>query len=173
MDIYRLSAQLTVINRDRIFSMGDLESRIKKLSEDYSAMQEQLAHKLLDQERVQELIEQCEYYFTNVDKDNLSAESSNRLEIIKNIMKENNISNKHDLLILQSRNSDMLKNIADRRNMLSQKKNKLVRYVDIRDTHNIISRGDFISNLIEEQKARREQEKQMENRKSVKRKGRR
>ena len=92
LDIYRLSAQLTVINRDRILSMGDLESRIKKLSEDYSAMQEQLAQKLFEQERVQELIEQCEYYFTNADKDNISAEDINRLEIYKKNMQANNIS---------------------------------------------------------------------------------
>ena len=91
LDIFRLSAQLTVINRDRITSIGDLEGRIKKLSEDNPALQD---------------------------------------------------------------------------------KNKLMRYVDIRDTYKIISLSDYISNLVEEEKLRREQEKQRGNRKFIKRKGR-
>ena len=66
----------------------------------------------------------------------------------------------------------MLKNFSDRKDMLAQKKNQLVRYMDILDTYNIISQGDYISNLVEEEIFRREQEMQKENNKPKKRKGR-
>ena len=46
LDIYRLSAQLTVIDRDKITSIGDLEGRINRLEAEYKTMQEQISEKL-------------------------------------------------------------------------------------------------------------------------------
>ena len=85
-DIYRLSVQLTVINRDSITSIGDLEGRIDKLSMEYKAIREQLSNKLLKQEKVQALIRQSEYYFANIDRNDLSAEDNNRLEINNHVL---------------------------------------------------------------------------------------
>lgn len=172
LDVFRLSAQLTVINRDRILSIGDLEGRIKKISAEYSAMQEQLAQKLLEQEKLLTLIEQCEYYFANYNNAELSSEKITWLEIIKSIMRENNIFLQHDLIALRCQNRDLQKSIAETKDMLSQRKNKLVRYVDIRDTYNKISHGDYISYLVEEEKRRREQESKTENKNRIKKKGR-
>lgn len=172
LDVFCLSAQLTVINRDRILSIGDLEGRIRKLSAEYSAMREQLARKLLEREKVQTLIEQCEYYFANCDNTELPPEDINRLKIYKKNLQTNNISSPQHIIVLQKRNSEMLKSITDTKEMLSQKKNKLVRYVDIRDTYNRITHGDYISNLFEEEKRRREQESKTENKNRIKKKGR-
>ena len=162
LDIYRLSAQLTVINQDRITSIGDLEGRIKKLSDEYKAMQEQLSRKQLEQERVQALIHQSEYYFANADKIDLSAEDNNRLEICKSSMQANDIKTPDDIIAWRDRNNKTLSEIEKLKNSLSEKKNKLVRFLDIRDTYKRISGGDYISNLIEEEKLRREQERQKE-----------
>jgi hypothetical protein len=46
-----------------------------------------------------------------------------------------------------------------------------VRYTDICDTYKRISRGDYISNLIEDEKLRREQEKNIGTQKTKKKKG--
>lgn len=162
LDIYRLSAQLTVINQDRITSIGDLEGRIKKLSDEYKAMQELLSRKLLEQEQVQALIHQSEYYFTNADRNDLSAEENNRLEICKSSMQANDIKTPDDIIAWRDRNNKTLSEIEKLKNSLSEKKNKLVRFLDIRDTYKRISGGDYISNLIEEEKLRREQERQKE-----------
>ena len=35
MDVYKLSAQLTIINRDNIHSIGELEGKIEKLKAEY------------------------------------------------------------------------------------------------------------------------------------------
>lgn len=80
LDIHRLSSQLSVINQDKISSIGDLEGRISKLKKEY--------------------------------------EKSPSEEL----------------------------------------KNKLIVYSDIRDTYYEISKGDYISKLIEEERKRKEQE---------------
>jgi uncharacterized small protein (DUF1192 family) len=115
-DIYK---QLTVINRDSITSIGDLEGRISKLTADYKNLQAQLSRKLLEQE----------------DAGEMSSE------------------------ILALKNS------------LVEKQKKIAMYTDIRETYYDISRGDYISNLVEEEKQRREQEYQKEFRKTKKKKG--
>ena len=115
-DIY---AQLSVINRDSITSVGDLEGRISRLTADYKKLQEQLSKKLLRQE----------------DDGEMSSE------------------------ILALKNS------------LVEKKKKIAMYTDIRETYYEISRGDYISNLVEEEKQRREQEKNKKTQKAKNKKG--
>ena len=171
LDIYKLSAQLTVINRERISSIGELEGRISKLSVEYKAMQEQLSRKLLEQEQVQALIHQSEYCFANADRNDLSAAANNRLEICKALMQANDIYSPDDIISWRERNNRTLAEIEKLKNSLSEKKNKLVRYMDIRDTYKSISRGDYISNLIEDEKLRREQEKNIGTQKIKKKKG--
>ena len=158
LDIYRLSAQLTVINRDNIASIGDLKGRIERLSAEHKAMQEQLSEKLLKQEKVQELIRQGEYYFANVDRNDLSAEENNRLEICKSSMQANDIISPDDIIDWREQNDKLLSEIAELKNSIYKKKNRLVLYSDIRNTYKDISDGNYISKLVEEEKLRREQE---------------
>ena len=156
--MYRLSAQLTVINRDKITSIGDLEGRINRLESECKISQEQLSEKLLKQEKVRTLIHQSEYYFANVDRNNLSAEENNRLEICKSSMQANNINSPDDITFWRDQNDKLLSEIAELKDSVYEKKNRLVRYLDIRDTYKDISSGDYISRLVEEEKLRREQE---------------
>jgi hypothetical protein len=90
-DVYRLSEMLSVINKDHILSIGDLEGRILRLRKEY--------------------------------------EKSEGKECLK----------------------------------------KLKVYLDIRNTYNDISKGDYISKLVKEEKLRRENEKQKPKKKPNKR----
>jgi len=171
LDIYKLSAQLTVINRDKIMSIEDLKYRIDKHGAEYIALKEQFSQKLLDQEELQEMIRQSEFYFANVDKTDLSAEDRNRLEIYKSSMQANDIHSPDDIDYWRERNSKLQSDIKALKNTLTDKKNKLAMYTDIRDTYYEISRGDYISKLVEEEKQRREQERQKELQKAKKKKG--
>ena len=134
-------------------------------------MQELLSRKLLEQERVQALIHQSEYCFANADRNDLSAAANNRLEICKSSMQTNDIYSPDDIIAWRDRNKRMLAEIEKLKNTLSEKKNKLVRYTDICDTYKRISRGDYISNLIEDEKLRREQEKNIGTQNTKKKKG--
>ena len=42
MDVYKLSAQLTIINRDNIHSIGELEGKIEKLKAEYENARQEL-----------------------------------------------------------------------------------------------------------------------------------
>ena len=124
----------------------------------HNAMQEQLSEKLLKQEKVQELVRQSEYYFAKVERNDLSAEENNRLEICKYSMQANDIISLDDIIAWCERNDKLLFEIAELKNSIYKKKNRLAMYVDIRDTYKEISQGDYISKLVEEEKLRREQE---------------
>ena len=171
LDIYRLSAQLTVINQERIASIGDLEGRIDKQTAEYNSMQEQLSDKLLKQEQVQQVIDYCEKYFTLSDRNDLSDEEKLSFETYKSCAELNDISSPDDIISLREKNNTLLSEINALKNSLAEKKNKLVRYTDIRDTYNEISQGDYISKLVEEEKLRREQENQKQSQKTKKKKG--
>ena len=171
LDVSRLSVQLTVINHDKITSIGDLEDRIEKLSAEHKALQERLSEKLLKQEKVRALIHQSEYYFANVDRNDLSAEENNRLEICKSSMQANNINSPDDITFWRNQNDKLLSEIDELKKSVYEKKNRLVRYSDIRDTYKDISSGDYISRLVEEERQRREQEQNKKIQKPKKKKG--
>lgn len=173
LDIYRLSAQLTVINRDKIMSIEDLKYRIDKQSAECIALQEQLSKMLLEQEQLQELIRQGEYFFANADRNDLPDEDKKRLEIYKPSMQANDIYSLDDINSWRNRNSKLQSDIMALKNTLVEKKNKLAMYTDIRDTYYEISRGDYISKLVDEEKLRREQELQKKSQEVKKKKGRR
>jgi hypothetical protein len=134
-------------------------------------LQERLSEKLLKQEKVRALIHQSEYYFANVDRNDLSAEENNRLEICKSSMQANNINSPDDITFWRDQNDKLLSEIAELKDSVYEKKNRLVRYSDIRDTYKEISKGDYISKLIEEEKLRREKEKNKDVQKPKKKKG--
>ena len=172
LDCYRLSAQLSVINRDRISSISDLEGRIKNLSAEFKKEQDEYSAVLLEQDRVQALLEQADYYFTNVNRTDLSAEELNRLQTYRAAVYENNIMTEYDRIMLKEKNEKLKHRISDMKEKLTKKRNKLIRYVDIRDTYDQISKEDYVSKLVEEEKIRREQEAQKQTKKPIKRKGR-
>lgn len=171
LNIYKLSAQLTVINRDKIMSIEDLKYRINKHGAEYLALQEQLSRMLLAQEQVQELIRQSESYFTNADRNDLPDEDNNRLEIYKSSMMANDIHSPDEINYWRNRNSKLQSDIMALKNTLTEKKNKIAMYTDIRDTYYEISRGDYISKFVEEEKLRREQEHQKKSQEVKKKKG--
>ena len=83
----------------------------------------------------------------------------------------NDIHSPDDIDYWRERNSKLQSDIKALKNTLSEKKNKLAMYTDIRDTYYEISRGDYISELVEEEKQRMEQERQKELQKAKKKKG--
>ena len=63
MDVYKLSAQLSIINRDNIHSIGELEGKIQRLKEEYENARQEVNSLAMKQERLDGLIEQAETYF--------------------------------------------------------------------------------------------------------------
>ena len=114
LDVYKLSAQLAVINKESIKSIGDLQGRIAKLRSDYET-QRVAVNDLIDE-------------YNNSLADSKKAESLYQ-----------RITNQKEKLLLIRQRYDV--------------------YCDISKTYGEISKGDYISNLIEEECKRQEQVK--------------
>ena len=112
LDVYRLSAQLSVINNENIKSIGDLQGRISKLRQDYE-IQRAAANDLID-----------EY---------------------------------NNSLAYGKKAESLFKQIAEQKEKLLQIRQRYDVYCDISKTYGEISKGDYISNLVEEERQRQEQ----------------
>ena len=119
LDVYKQSAQLSVINKDNIKSIGDLQGRIAKLRSDYETQR--------------------------VAVNDLIDEYNNSLVDIK-------------------KTESLYKQIADQREKLLQIRQRYDVYCDIYKTYSEISKGDYISNLVEEERKRQEQAKNKQKR---------
>lgn len=114
LDVYKLSAQLSVINNENIKSIGDLLGRIAKLRSDYETQ---------------------------------------RVAI-------NDLINEYNNLLTDKKKAESLyKRITDQKEKLLQMRQRYDVYCDIVKTYGEISKGDYISNLVEEERKRQEQAK--------------
>ena len=165
-DVYSLSAQLAVINRDNIHSIGELESKIEKLTAEYeSARQEinKLSEKLSQFEAIEK---QVAGYFDLLEKSELSETEQLQLKMYGSLAERCNIHSRDEL----QRVEKLRKDTSEKLERLSEqmKKCKLMydTYVGIADTYKKISEGDYISNLIAEKKREDERTQSIQKKKS-------
>lgn len=162
-DVYTLSAQLAVINRDNICSIGELESKIEKLAAEYeNARQEvnKLSEKLSQFEAVEK---QVGTYFDLLEKSELSEAEKLQLKMYGSFAKRCNIQSRDEL----QRVEKLRRDTSEKVEMLSEQMNNCKKlydvYVGIADTYRKISEGDYISNLIAEKKREDERVRRSEN----------
>lgn len=91
MDVYKLSAQLTIINRDNIYSIGELEGKIETLKEEYNKATTEVNSLIVKQERLSTFMEQAEEFFSLASKPVASPADQLRLNIGRQAMLNNNI----------------------------------------------------------------------------------
>ena len=159
IDVYKLSAQLSIINRDNIHSIGELEGKIQRLKEKYENARQEINSLAMKQERLDGLIEQAETYFELIDKPDLSVSEQLRLKICKQTLENNNISDRDDFDRLKAIHQEADKKIAALKNSSENCKQMYDVYTDIVKTYYAIFKGDYISNLIDEKKREEEQQK--------------
>ena len=164
VDVWKLSAQLSIINRDNIHSIGELEGKIQRLKEEYEKARQEVNALAAKQERLDGLIEQAETYFELIDKPDLSVSEQLRLKICRQTLESNNISDRADYDRLKAVQQETEKKISALKNSFENCKQIYDVYSDIAKTYYDISKGDYISRLIEQEK---EKEKQRPRNKSL------
>ncbi len=152
IDIYKLSAQLSIINRDNIHSIGELDGKISKLKDEYENTRQELNSLIMKNERLETLAEQTDIYLSLVDKPDPSAAEQLQLNICKQTLHNNNIKSHSDIDRLKSLQQETNKKIAALKNSFEDCKQLYEIYSDIADTYKGIATGDFISNLINQKK---------------------
>lgn len=156
LDIYKLSAQLSVINKDRIVSIGDLEGRISKLRVDYEKQRQDINNYIEEHNRLVSLWEQAQLYKALSAKDKLSAAEQLQMTICRQAMDSNDIHTLADIDRLKERTENLSKKISALKEKLKGCRQRFDVYSDIAKTYGKISQGDYISKLVEEEKQQRE-----------------
>ena len=152
-DVFQIGAQLALINRLNIHSIGELEAiseetdeKIRKLTDEFNALNSR--HSELDK-----LLQQIELYDDLSGKDKLSLSEKMRLQIIKQTLSRHGIRDKSDIDLLAAQNRELAEKTSALKNELEGCQNLKKAYQEIKDTYNDISKGDYISKLIERNRA--------------------
>ena len=159
LDVYKLSAQLSVINKNNIGSIGEVEGEIKRLKDFYNKQRVEINETIEEHNRLVSLWEQAQEFYALLKKDELSDTEKLRKAVCKQAMERNEILNAADVDALRRRVKSISKRVSSMKDNLEKCRQRYEVYCDIRDTYNKISKGDYISNLVEEERQRREQGK--------------
>ncbi len=158
LDVYRLSAQLSVINKHHIVSIGDLEARISRLKVEYEKQRVEINNLIEEYNAIVSMLEQAQEYFALSAKTNLSDVEKIKLSVCKQAVQSGGIMTKADMIRLRDRTDNLNKMIAARRENIDQCRQKYDVYCDIRDTcKKDVSREGYIEGLVEEERQRQEQ----------------
>ena len=156
--VYRLAEQLSVINCDRISSIGQLEEKISRLKSEYENTAQELnilTDKLSQYEAV---VRQGEMYFSLLEKDDLTDLDRMKLKMHEAVVDRYGISSREGLEAIRKLRNEAKGKAAVLNKRFDNCKKLYEVYGDIADTYYTISKGDYISKLVEEKK-REEEEK--------------
>lgn len=159
LDVYKLSAQLAVISKDNIKSIGDLQGRIAKLRADYEKQRREINNYIDEHNRLVSLWEQAQLFDELSAKDKLSDAEQLQLTICRQAIEQNNIRSKADIDHLRNQVYRLQTKINALKDTLEKTRQWYDVYCDISKTYGEISKGDYISNLVEEERKRQEQVK--------------
>ncbi|WP_242841234.1 relaxase/mobilization nuclease domain-containing protein [Ruminococcus sp. NK3A76] len=157
LDVYKLSAQIAVINKDNIKSVGDLQGRIAKLRADYEKQRREINNYIDAHNRLVSLWEQAQLFDELSSKDKLLDAEQLQLTICRQAMEQNNIHSKADIDHLRNQTYSLQTKINALKDTLEKTRQRYDVYCDIAKTYGEISKGDYISNLVEEEKHRKTQ----------------
>ncbi len=159
LDVYKLSAQLSVISKENIKSIGDLQGRITKLRADYEKQRREINNYIDEHNRLVSLLEQAQLFDELSAKDKLSDAEQLQLTICRQAIEQNNIHSKADYDLLRNQTYSLQSKINALKGTLEKTRQRYDVYCDIAKTYGEISKGDYISNLVEEERKRQEQVK--------------
>lgn len=156
LDVYRLSAQLSVINKNNIRSIGDLEGRIAKLRIEYEKQRQEINEHIEEYNRMVSLLEQSQLFKELSTKGKLLDGEQLQLTVCRQALEHNDIHSPADADSLREKARHLGIKISALKENLESCRNRYDVYSDIAKTYGEISKGDYISNLVEEEKRRRE-----------------
>ena len=159
LDVYKLSAQLSVISKDNIKSIGDLQGRITKLRQEYEKQRVEINNYIDEHNRLVSLWEQAQLFDELSSKDKRSDAEQLQLTICRQAIEKNNIHSKADYDLLKNQTYSLQAKINALKDILEKTHQRYDVYCDISKTYGEISKGDYISNLVEEERMRQEQVK--------------
>ena len=151
-DVFKLSAQLTIINRDNLRSIGELEGKIEQLKLELEKSRQEVNTMETNCNLLKSLAAQSEEYFSLMDKPLLTSEEQLRAKMYRETLTQNNIESRSDYDYLKTVIVETEQKVAPIRAQYNRCADLFREYTEIADTYREISQGDYISKLIEQQR---------------------
>ena len=147
----QLETLLTVINRDNLRSIGEVEGKIRQLEYEVKKAQQELNTLTTELDNMKDLSEQAEEYFSLLDKPERTSTEELRLKMHKAVLESNNIVSHLDFEYLKSVIVDTQKKSAPLKENFERCKHLYKLYSEIAKTYYEISKGNYIAKLVEEE----------------------
>ena len=148
----QLGTLLTVINRDNLRTIGELDAKIEQIKFELEKSRMEVNTMETKCNLLRSLAAKAEEYFALTDKPSLNAEEQLRLEMYRETLAQKNIVSCSDLGYLKGVIADAEEKSAPVKAHYNKCASLLKEYSDISETYNEISQGDYISKLIEQER---------------------
>ncbi|MDE5994106.1 MAG: relaxase [Oscillospiraceae bacterium] len=152
LDVYKLSAQLTIINRDNLRSIGEVESKIEQFQYEVEKARQELNALTAQQDTLTGLAEQAEEYFTLLEKQQPTSAEELRIKMYRTVLENHNIRSRSDYDYLKNVISATVQKSTPLKEKLERCRQLCELYSKIAKTYYDISQGDYISRLVEEER---------------------
>ncbi len=156
MDVYKLSAQLTIINRDNLRSIGEIEGKIEQLQYEIEKSRQELNALSARQDTLMGIADNAEEYFALLKKQQRTPAEELRIKMYKAVLESNNIQTRSDYEYLKAVIADTKQKAAPLKENFKRCSQLCELYSDIAKTYYEISQGDYISQLVAEERRNRE-----------------
>ena len=157
LDIYRLSAQMSVMNKDDIRSLGELEDAIGEQKKLYEKYRDEANQHIEEYNKMVSLLEQAEIYYALAKKAELTPSEQLQMSLSRQAMHNNGLLTMSDVDTLRERARILGNKIAALKEKLECCKQKYAVYRDILETYDRLSKRDYVAELVEEEMLRQEQ----------------
>ena len=151
-DVYKLSALLSIINRDNLQSIGEVEGKINQLKYELEKARQEVNLMETKCNLLKSLAVQAEEYFALTEKSQFTSEEQLRMEMYRETLAKQNIESTSDYEYLKGVIIETEQKAAPVREHYNRCATLLKEYSDISATYNEITQGDYISKLIEQQR---------------------
>ena len=158
LDIYKLSAQMSIMNKENIRSLSDLEHKAKEQKNLYEKYRAEINQHIEKHNKMVSLLEQAETYYTLAKKTELSDTEQSNLSVCRLALQNNGLLTLSDIDTLRERAEFSGRKIAALKEKLEDCKQRYEVYRDILETYDRLSKRDYVADLIEEERQRKEQE---------------
>lgn len=155
--INELATQINFINREHINSAAELENLIEKSGANILQQQNSLNEITEMQSSMRDVISKAEFYFANKDKRG-DAMFTAKLAAAKETADKFNVSRIEDLAPLKNQYGENIKSLSKINASMSELQKRQSALLKLQETHQALTNGNYIDNLIEKQKAKKEQD---------------
>ena len=147
-DVFQLGAQLALINRLKIHSIGEIEAKMEEAQAAYDSAVKEYNSISEEYHRIDDLLVQYDNCCALNDKPNKTLSEKMKLQLAKQSFSRHGIKSSEDIRRLELRKQEYDDRIAELKEKMQANTNLLSALKEIFDTCNGISKGDYISNLM-------------------------